>query len=133
MSQRYAEFLKRRAKAFLEDAQGDFARGNYDLVLFHVEQFLQLYFKHLIYKRIGDYPKTHSLIRLIRDVMKVYDESSLREFYDKNLETLYLLEEAYIASRYLPREYDREIAERILEFSKRALEVLEWLEKHSQT
>jgi len=47
------------------------------------------------------------------------------------LEILYLLEEAYISSRYLPREYDKDIAERILKFAEKVLEVLEWLEKHS--
>ena len=123
--------LKRRAKAFLESARADYARGDYDLVLFHVEQFLQLYLKYLLYRRIGDYPKTHSLIRLLRDVMRVYGDNVLREFYEENMEALYLLEEAYITSRYLPREYDREIAERILGFAKKALEVLECLERES--
>lgn len=124
------DFLKRRAKAFLESAQADFARGSYDLVLFHVEQFLQLYLKHLLYRKIGDFPKTHSVVRLIKDVIKVYSDDRLREFYEKNLETLYLLEEAYITSRYLPREYDKDIAKRVLNFAKKVLEVLEWLEKH---
>lgn len=123
--------LKRRAKAFLESARADYARGDYDLVLFHIEQFLQLYLKYLLYRRIGDYPKTHSLIRLLRDVMRVYGDNVLKEFYEENMEALYLLEEAYIASRYLPREYDREIAERILGFAKKALEVLECLERES--
>ena len=129
MENRYADFLKKRAKAFLESAQADFERGNYDLVLFHVEQFLQLYLKHLLFKKIGDYPKTHFLIRLMRSVIKVYNENRLQEFYEKNLETMYLLEEEYIASRYLPRQYDKEIAERILKFADKVLKVLEWLEK----
>ena len=42
-----------------------------------------------------------------------------------------LLEEAYITSRYLPREYDEQIARRALEFAEKALEVMEWLERHS--
>ncbi len=67
---------------------------------------------------------------MFRDVIKVYDDKRLQEFYEENLEAIYLLEEAYIASRYLPREYDEEIAKRILRFADRALEVLECLEKH---
>lgn len=130
MSNYHEDFLKKRALAFLESAKNDFTRRSYDLVLFHVEQFVQLYLKHLLFKKIGDFPKTLSIIRLIRDLMKVYDESFIKEFYEENLETLYLLEEAYITSRYLPRQYDREIAERILKFSERILEVLKWLEKH---
>ena len=130
MSGYRAGFLKKRARAFLEYAKTDYTRGYYDLVLFHVEQFLQLYLNYLIYKKIGDYPKTHSLTRFFRDVIKVYDDKRLQEFYEENLEAIYLLEETYIASRYLPREYDEEIAKRILGLADRALEVLECLEKH---
>jgi len=125
MDNRFGSLLKKRAKAFLEDAKVDFARGDYDLVLFHVEQFLQLFLKYLLYQKIGDYPKTHSVVRLVRDLIKVYESKELQEFYDESLETLYLLEESYIASRYLPREYGKEIAEIILKFSEKALEVLE--------
>ncbi|PUA32578.1 MAG: hypothetical protein B7O98_06280 [Zestosphaera tikiterensis] len=130
MNEYYADFLRRRAKAFLESARADFSRGDHDLVLFHVEQFLQLYLKHLIYKKVGDYPKTNSLTHLMKLIMKIYSDEKLSEFYEKYLEVLYLLEEAYISSRYLPRQYDREIAERILKFAEKTLEVLEWLEKH---
>ena len=53
------------------------------------------------------------------------------KFYDGNLEMINLLEEAYITSRYLPREYDEEIARRALKFAEKALEVVECLEKSS--
>ncbi|MDW7971178.1 MAG: HEPN domain-containing protein [Nitrososphaerota archaeon] len=45
--------------------------SDYDLVLFHIEQSLQL--KYLIYKKLGDYPKTHSIIRLIKDIIRIYN------------------------------------------------------------
>ena len=95
-----------------------------------MEQFVQLYSKYLLYRKIGDYPKTNSLTRLIRYLIKVYENCKLREFYENNLEMLYLLEEAYISSRYIPREYDKEIAKRALDFAEKVLEVLECLEKH---
>jgi len=122
-------FLRRRAEAFLDTAKINFSRGYYDLVLFHVEQFIQLYLKHLLYMKIGDYPKTHSIVRLIQGVIKVYGSEELKKIYNEDLEILYLLEEAYITSRYLPREYDREIAERILKFSDKILGVFKCLEK----
>lgn len=122
------ELLKKRALAFLSIARYSLERGDYDLVLFHVEQFIQLYSKYLIYKRIGDYPKTHQIVRLLRDLSRVYDNNDLKDFLSENLETLYLLEEAYISSRYLPREYDREIADRVLETADRILEVFRCLE-----
>jgi len=130
MGNERSQFLKRRAIGFLENAKSDYSREYYDLVLFHVEQFVQLYSKYLLYRKIGDYPKTNSLTRLIRYLIKVYENCKLREFYENNLEMIYLLEEAYISSRYIPREYDKEIAKRALDFAEKVLEVLECLEKH---
>ena len=128
MSDVYARILRKRALGFLENAKDNFNREEFDLVLFHVEQFLQLYLKYLLYRKVGTYPKTHSLTYLLKEVIKAYDDDRLRELLGENLEALNLLEDAYITSRYVPREYDRELAERILAFAKRALEVLEWAE-----
>lgn len=121
-------FLRRRALAFLEDAKSDFARGEYDLVLFHVEQFMQLYLKHLLYLKLGDFPKTHSPSDLFRLLASAYERESVMDFYYRNLEMIALLEDAYISSRYLPRSFSREVAERALTFAERLLEVFSWLE-----
>lgn len=122
------ELLKKRALSFFRDAQSDYEHGEYDLVLFHVEQSIQLYSKYLLYRRIGDYPKTHSVIKLLKDVAKVYAYEELNRFMNNNLEALYLLEEAYISSRYLPREYDLDIAARILKLGENILGVFKCLE-----
>ncbi len=119
-----ADFLRARAAAFLEAARSDLSRGDYDLVLFHAEQAIQLCLKHLIFSRVGDFPKAHSLVRLIREALKLGGIPGLRELYEENLEMIYLLEEAYISSRYLPHSYGRDIAERALRFAEHALGVL---------
>jgi len=67
------EILKRRALAFLRDAKEDFNKEDYDLVMFHVEQFIQLYAKYLLYRKLGDFPKMHSIIKLLRDLARVYN------------------------------------------------------------
>ncbi|MEX2702798.1 MAG: HEPN domain-containing protein [Candidatus Baldrarchaeota archaeon] len=64
-------------------------------MLFYIEQFLQLHLKHLLYKKTGNYTKTHSVVRLTRDLVKVCGENRLKRFYERNLEILYLLEKAY--------------------------------------
>ena len=123
-------FLKRRALAFLEDARSDFMREEYDLVLFHVEQFVQLYLKHLLYLKLGEFPKTHSPSELFKLLARVYNREEVIGFYRENLDMLNLLEDAYISSRYLPRTFSREVAERALAFSERLLEVFSWLERN---
>ena len=126
------ELLKRRALSFLRDAVIDYEREDYDLALFHVEQFVQLYSKYLLYKRIGDYPKTHSVIRLLKDLVKVYGDCELSKVISENLEALYLLEESYVSSRYIPREYDKEIASKMLKLAEKMHEVFRCLEERSR-
>ncbi|MEM1986636.1 MAG: HEPN domain-containing protein [Nitrososphaeria archaeon] len=121
------ELLKKEL-SFLRNAKNDYEQNDYDLVLFHIEHFIQLYTKYLLYKKIGGYPKTHSIIRLLKDLAKVYESKELETLLDQNLEGLYLLEEAYVSSRYLPREYDRDIADRILKLGEEILEVFKCLE-----
>jgi HEPN domain-containing protein len=44
------ELLKNRALGFPRDARMDFENRDYDLVLFHIEQFAQLYSKYLLWR-----------------------------------------------------------------------------------
>ncbi|MEM1850021.1 MAG: HEPN domain-containing protein [Desulfurococcaceae archaeon] len=125
------EILRRRAESFLRHAIDDFDRRDYDLVLFHVEQAIQLYAKYLLYRRLGDFPKTHSIVGLLKDLVKIYGSKELESVIGSHIELLYLLEESYITSRYIPREYDPEIVTRALELGKKLLEVFKWLEKAS--
>jgi HEPN domain-containing protein len=124
MRDRHSEVLKRRALGLPNNARDNFQRGEHDLVLFHVEQFLQLYLKRILYEKIGTYLKTHSLTSLLKELQKVYEDKALFELYNSNIETINLLEDAYLTSRYLPREYDKEVAEKVLKFAEKALEVL---------
>lgn len=125
------ELLKRRALSFLRDARVDLDSGDYDLVLFHVEQFAQLYAKYLIYRKLGDFPKVHTLVKLLRDLARVYEDCELGKFISENLEALYLLEESYISSHYVPREYEREVALRAINLGEKLLEVFRCLENLS--
>jgi len=72
----------------------------------------------------------YSVIKLLRYLAKVYSDCGIDRFLEENLEALYLLEESYISSRYLPREYDRDIALRILKLGEKILEVFKCLESH---
>jgi len=129
LSEDPGNLLKRRALAFLETAKFNLDKANYDLAIFSIEQFMQLYTKYLLFKKIGDYPKTHSLTHLLRTLNQLIN-SKLSSFIDKNLGIINFLEEAYISSRYLPRRYDEDIASKAYLLSKEALEVFEWIEKN---
>jgi HEPN domain-containing protein len=110
-----AEILRLRAEAFLRNAERLYAEGEYDLAAFNIEQYCQLVLKYKLLVKTGAYPRTHSLIRLVRELAKVAEGAG------RLLEDIVMLtkiEDAYIGSRYLPRRYEREEVEAMLKYVK---------------
>ncbi|MGB9704690.1 MAG: HEPN domain-containing protein, partial [Pyrobaculum sp.] len=92
--------------------------GEYNLVLFHLEQALQLCLKYRRYEKYGDFPKTHSLKQLFAELGAEVEIDPL---------VIDLLEDAYIGSRYIPVRYSRESAHRAYREVERALRALSCL------
>ncbi len=82
-----------------------------------------------MYRVIGDYPKIHNIVKLLRELARLYNNCGSKDFIHDNLESLYLLEESYISSRYIPRKYDEEIASKMLMLAEKILEVFKCLEE----
>ena len=64
-----------------------------------------------------DYPKTHSVRKLLEIIFEVTPKNykvKVKEVLDKYLLELGILEDAYITSRYVVREYRKEEAEKLL-------------------
>jgi len=106
MSFEEVEFLKRRAEAFLRNAKRLIEEGEWDLAIFSLEQYCQLMLKYKLLVRTGSYPRTRSLRRLIRELGKKSKELLVLVEDEKSLLYITKLEDAYIASRYLPRIYE---------------------------
>ena len=107
------EFLKRNAKYFEEYAQQAYKEKSYKFVLFFVEQALQLYIKYILAKNFEDYPRTHKLKLLFEELSSL--DPRYREFYEEYADVIDLLEEAYITSRYLDKEYSEKSAKKALD------------------
>ena len=103
MEARLVERLKRRAKHFFEISKVDAKKKKYDIAIFHLEQSLQLLLKSELLKRVGEFPKTHSLGELVRLVGKL--SKKIEEIESENRGWISLLEDAYIGATYLGREY----------------------------
>ena len=71
MSCREAEILNRRARAFLENAERLFEEGVYDLAAFNIEQYCQLTLKYKLLIKTGAYPRTYSIMGLLRLLSKI--------------------------------------------------------------
>jgi len=116
-----AEVLRERAEAFLANARRLLGEGQYDLAAFSLEQHCQLMLKYKLLIRAGTYPRTHSLVRLIRELAKL-DERVKVLLEPENVVMLTKIEDAYIGARYLPRRYLREEVEAMLSFVEKVFE-----------
>lgn len=118
--------MRRRAEGFLRNALRLIDEGEADLAVFNLEQYCQLILKYRLLLAKGSYTRTRSLRRLIRELGEV-DPRVLALVNDlRNLHYIARLEEAYIASRYLPIDYTveevRDIARFVLEVFKPLVE-----------
>lgn len=119
------DFLKKRAKDFLENAHNLIKKGKYSLGAFNLEQAVQLFLKHYLFVRLKDFPKTHSLTQLLKDVGKAYEkEKEMEKLIDENINFIADLEEAHITFRYLPTEFYKAQVEKMEEFVKSLIEFL---------
>ena len=117
MSFEDAEILRERAEAFLRNAEELFQKGIYDLSAFNLEQYCQLILKYKLLVQTGLYPRTHSLMTLIRLLANV--TSGLEVLFEgKNILMITKIEDAYIGARYMPRRYEKEEVEEMLKFVK---------------
>lgn len=118
MSFEEAELLRERAENFLANAEELAEKGNYDLAAFNVEQYCQLILKYYLLVKVGTYPRTHSLMSLLRNLSTL--TSSLKDLLldGKWVVMLTKIEDAYIGSRYLPRKYEKVEVEEMLKFVK---------------
>jgi HEPN domain-containing protein len=116
------KLLRRRARGFLARALDSLSSGDYDLASFLSEQAVQLHLKSILLAKVGDYPRSRSITLLISILKKACGEDFIR-FFERWSSEISLMEDAYIASRYLVREYSREEAERLVNFAKEVLKL----------
>ncbi|WP_292000373.1 HEPN domain-containing protein [Caldivirga sp.] len=105
--------LMERSRRFMETAEVQIEKGFFDLAAFSLEQSLQSYLKVCLLRVGPDYPRTHSLCRLLSLIAEISGEVSLIELTRKFSLELGALEDAYITSRYIARDYDAAEVERL--------------------
>jgi len=112
---KYEEYnaLLRRSSGFYETARMQAEAGMYDLAVFSLEQSLQLFLKANLLRAGSDYPRTHSVRRLLELLAEVTGREELRHIASRYSVELGSLEDTYITSRCVPRVYTREEFERL--------------------
>jgi HEPN domain-containing protein len=118
MSFEEAEILNQRAKAFLDNAEKLIKEGVYDLAAFNIEQYCQITLKYELLIKTGTYPRTYSLMSLLRLLSRT--SQNIKKLLEDSNNVLYLtkIEDAYIGARYLPRPYEETEVKDMLRFAK---------------
>jgi len=118
------KYLLERSRRFLETAELQLDRGFYDLAVFSLEQSLQLYLKAYLLKLGLEFPKTRSVRRLLELIYKVTSSEEIRNALMNYAVELGSLEDAYITSRYVAREYCEEEARKLLQTVRGVMDIV---------
>ncbi|MCR8456029.1 MAG: HEPN domain-containing protein [Crenarchaeota archaeon] len=97
--------LLERSRRFYESALLQIEKRFYDLAMFSLEQSLQLFLEAALLSLGLDYPRTHSIRRLLELIHELTGDKGIKELLVEHSVELALLEDAYITSRYVPRDF----------------------------
>lgn len=133
MGYREVNLLRGRSLRMLNSAKRSLASGEYDIAAFLADQAVQLYLKSMILELSGEMPRTHSIRQLFNALRVVLGKpGDIDQFVGRSRSLLIRLEDAYINSRYVSREYEREEAEELVGFAEEALAFVESLRGEAQ-
>ena len=125
MKEEIKMYLERTEK-FKKNAEFNFENGDYDLAMFHIEQACRLMIKAKLLDMKGYFERTHSLRKLLSEVI---DVEGVEEFLNKYKVVLRNLERAYITSRYYFEEFFKEEVEEAFEALEELRGIL-WKERN---
>ncbi|RJX15575.1 HEPN domain-containing protein [Candidatus Bathyarchaeota archaeon] len=108
MSKSEVESLRKRSREYMETYQFHLSKNMYALAMFDLEQALQLYVKAKLLEEGVLYPKTHNVRRLLELLAEIRNDGTLKKMIKDYAVELKLLEEAYIASRYVATEFKKD-------------------------
>jgi len=108
----------RSTKAFLNMDLDSLEAKDYDVASFLSEQAVQLYLNSLLLEELGDYPRTHSISNLLTILGKVEKYNNVAKILEIKKREIRLMEDAYISSRYLVREFEEEEAQALIKLAK---------------
>lgn len=122
MSSREVSLLRDRSLRMLSSARRSLLDKDYDIAAFMADQTVQLYLKSVILELTGEVPRVHAarqLMHILKDLLG--EPNPVDDFVRENRSLLIRLEEAYISSRYMPREYEKDEAEELVNFAEKAI------------
>ena len=122
MSYHEVSLLRDRSLRMLSSAKRSLLDGDYDIASFMADQAVQLYFKSVILEMTGEVPRVHVVRQLMYVLKDLLGKPSVVDNFVRENRSLFIrLEEAYISSRYMLREYEKDEAEELVNFAEEAI------------
>jgi len=122
VSHREVSLPRDRSLRMLSSARRSLLDGDYDLSAFMADQAVQLYLKSMILELTGELPRIHAVRQLMRVLKDLSDRPKVIDDYVREKRSLLIrLEEAYISSRYMPRIYEKDEVEELVNFAEEAM------------
>lgn len=123
MKREEVDRLLERSRKFRAASEFHFSRGDYDLAVFNIEQSLQLFLKAKLLELGLDFPKVHGLRKLFLLIGEVLGQLNVFKGFENERSLEFAgLEDAYITSRYFPRDFSRSEAEKLMKFLDEVIE-----------
>lgn len=122
LSHREVSLLRDRSLRMLSSARRSLLDADYDIAAFMADQAVQLYLKSTVLKLTGEVPRVHAVRQLMLVIKDLLGKPDLVDSFVREKRSLLIrLEEAYISSRYMPRVYERDEAEELVNFANEVI------------
>ena len=110
-----------KSRRFLINAERNLEEGFIDIGAFSANQSLELYLKAILLKESGDYPHTHDIKNLLRNLLDLSNENVRKKIElilkEKSL-VLSLIQDAYLTSRYFSTSYSSDDLKEMISVTK---------------
>ncbi len=126
MSHEEIRKFRQKANGFLDTAIYNYNQGRYDIAAFCIEQSVQLFIKTKLLETVGEFPRTHNIVLLMKELGAVFNKSKIEKFIQQHIGILTKLSDVYITSRYYTRDFFKEELDELLAFIETIKEMLEY-------
>ena len=116
-----------KSRRFLLNAETNINERFIDIGAFSVNQSLEIYLKALLLKESGDYPHTHDikiLLRNLADISNVGVKKKLQLLLKEKSLVLSLIQDAHLTSRYFSTSYYSDDVNEMISVVKQIKEII---------
>lgn len=126
MSHEETRKFRQKANGFLDTAVYNYNQGRNDIAAFCIEQSVQLFVKTKLLETVGEFPRTHNIVLLLKELGAVFKKNEIEKFIQQHIGILTKLSDVHITSRDYTRDFFKEELDELIAFIEIIKEMLEY-------